>query len=68
MAVADVFDALISVRVYKKAMSYSDARTIIAEGRGKHFDPDITDAFLRIFDKLCAHADRHSDATEAAPA
>ena len=67
MAVADVFDALISVRVYKKAMPYTEARTIIAAGRGGHFDPDITDAFLQIFDKLCTHADRHSDAPESGP-
>ncbi|MDO8776931.1 MAG: two-component system response regulator, partial [Burkholderiaceae bacterium] len=46
MAVADVFDALISVRVYKPAMSYAEASEIIAAGRGKHFDPDVTDAFL----------------------
>jgi putative two-component system response regulator len=63
MAVADVFDALISVRVYKKAMTYEEARNIIVAGRGKHFDPDMVDAFLASFGKWCAIADRYSDAT-----
>ena len=49
MAVADVFDALISPRVYKKPMSHAEARDIIAAGRGTHFDPDMTDAFLAGF-------------------
>ena len=61
MAVADVFDALISVRVYKKAMPYAEAQRIILAGRGKHFDPDIVDAFAAIFDRLCAIADRYSE-------
>ncbi|MEH6811575.1 MAG: HD domain-containing phosphohydrolase [Motiliproteus sp.] len=46
MALADVYDALLSKRVYKKAFSYETAKSIISEGRGKHFDPDITDLFL----------------------
>ena len=47
MALADVYDALISRRVYKAGMSHELAIQIITEGRGKHFDPDITDAFFR---------------------
>jgi putative two-component system response regulator len=62
MAVADVFDALISVRVYKPAMPYAEARDIIAAGRGKHFDPDMTDTFLAGFDDFVAIAERYSDA------
>ena len=58
MALADVFDALISVRVYKPAMPYPKAREIIVEGRGKHFDPDITDAFVGNFDGFVAIAER----------
>ena len=46
MAVADVFDALISKRVYKEAFSFESVRKIISEERGRQFDPDITDAFL----------------------
>ncbi|MAY42869.1 MULTISPECIES: two-component system response regulator [unclassified Neptuniibacter] len=47
MAVADVYDALISKRVYKPAFDHKKAKSIILEGRGKHFDPEIVDAFLR---------------------
>ena len=46
MALADVYDALISERVYKPAFSREEARKIIEEGRGTHFDPFLTDLFL----------------------
>jgi putative two-component system response regulator len=46
MALADVFDALISKRVYKEAIPFPEVRKIIAEERGRQFDPDITDIFL----------------------
>ena len=46
MALADVFDALISRRVYKDAIPFARVRKIIAEERGRQFDPDITDVFL----------------------
>ncbi|WP_446810491.1 response regulator [Methylomonas sp. 2BW1-5-20] len=49
MALADVFDALISRRVYKEPMAIDQVKAIIAEGRGLHFDPDMTDAFLADF-------------------
>ena len=61
MAVADVFDALISPRVYKPPMSYEKAREIITEGSGSHFDPDIVAAFLEDFDTMTAIADQYSD-------
>ena len=48
MAIIDVFDALVNKRVYKPAFSHEEALKIIAEGRGVHFDPDITDAFFDI--------------------
>jgi len=48
MAVADVYDALICKRVYKPAFPHEKAVTIINEGRGSHFDPDMVDAFLEI--------------------
>ncbi|WP_230874633.1 response regulator [Methylomonas sp. LL1] len=50
MAVADVFDALVSPRVYKAPMSIEQARGIIAGERGRHFDPDVVDAFLACLD------------------
>ena len=46
MALADVYDALISERVYKKAFSIEKARSIIAEGEGTQFDPFLTKLFL----------------------
>ncbi len=61
MALADVFDALISRRVYKPRMSFEDARRIIAEGRGAHFDPDMTDAFIEHYDQFVAIAKLYSD-------
>jgi putative two-component system response regulator len=48
MAVADVFDALISKRVYKPALPYDEVMAIMAEGRGSHFDPWIFDVFRGI--------------------
>ena len=48
MAVADVYDALISKRVYKEAFSHQKAMDILKEGRGEHFDPDVLDALLAI--------------------
>ena len=46
MALADVYDALISKRIYKEAYTYEDAEEAIISERGKHFDPDIVDAFI----------------------
>ena len=48
MAIIDVYDALVNERVYKPAFSHEAAMKIIGDDRGKHFDPDITDAFFKI--------------------
>lgn len=48
MALADVYDALISKRVYKAGMSHEQATKIIVLGKGKHFDPDVVDAFVEL--------------------
>jgi putative two-component system response regulator len=48
MAVADVYDALSSRRVYKPAMPHAEASAIICQGRGSHFDPDMVDAFVAL--------------------
>lgn len=48
MAIIDVYDALVNERVYKPAFSHEVAMQIIGDDRGKHFDPDITDAFFKI--------------------
>ena len=61
MALADVFDALISRRPYKPPLSMDTTRQIITEGRGSHFDPDIVDAFLARFDEFRSIADHYAD-------
>ena len=61
MALADVFDALISRRVYKEPMSYDAAREIIINDRGSHFDPDIVDAFIDRFDAFREIAEQYAD-------
>ena len=61
MALADVFDALISRRVYKPAFSFEEARAAILAERGTRFDPAVVDAFDGCFDEFCAIASRHSD-------
>ncbi len=54
MAVADVFDALVAVRVYKPAMPFEKALSIIKESSGEHFDPVIVEAFVNAEDKIRA--------------
>jgi len=66
MAVADVYDALVSRRVYKPPMRHEIASDIIAQGRGSHFDPDIVDAFLSIQQEFHKIAVRFND--ESGPA
>ena len=61
MAVADVYDALISRRVYKEPMSHEAAIAIMSEGRGRHFDPDLLDGMLAIQDEFRAIAARYVD-------
>ena len=61
MAIADVYDALISKRVYKPAFSHARAIEIIREGRGEHFDPLIVDCFMLCADAFSEIAARHSD-------
>jgi putative two-component system response regulator len=68
MALADVFDALISRRAYKEPLSCPDARAVIAAGSGTHFDPDVVAAFFANFSNFCAIAQRYADADAAATA
>jgi len=65
MALADVFDALISRRVYKPPLPYEQSREIIVGDRGRHFDPDVVDAFLAVFDEFVSIAERYGDAAQA---
>ncbi len=61
MALADVFDALISTRVYKRAFSYEQAHANILSARGQHFDPDVVDAFEASFAQFVAIAQRYQE-------
>jgi putative two-component system response regulator len=65
MAIADVYDALISKRSYKEAFSHEQAREIIAAERGTHFDPEVADAFLRREDEFRRIAEQITDGTPA---
>jgi putative two-component system response regulator len=62
MALADVYDALISRRVYKAPMTHEQALGIILEGRGQHFDPDLVDACLEIHEEFRRIAATFADA------
>jgi len=64
MALADVYDALISRRVYKPAFSHEKAVGIIQNGRGTHFDPDIVDAFMAIHESFRQIAGQFADGEE----
>ena len=66
MAVADVFDALISPRVYKRAMRLEEARRVIVADSGTRFDPQVVRAFERCFDRLAAIARQHAEQPAAA--
>jgi putative two-component system response regulator len=61
MALADVFDALISRRLYKPPMDVEQAREIIVAERGSHFDPDVVDAFINSFDAFVTVAGKYQD-------
>jgi putative two-component system response regulator len=52
MAIADVYDALVSVRPYKKAFTHEEAVEIITKESGSHFDPKIVEVFLIVADKF----------------
>jgi putative two-component system response regulator len=64
MALADVYDALISRRVYKSAMPHAKAASIIEQGRGSHFDPDVVDAFVAVQHEFVAIAQKYADSDE----
>jgi putative two-component system response regulator len=61
MAVADVYDAVISRRVYKSEMSHETAVAIICEGAGRHFDPDVAATFNVLESEFEQIAQRYAD-------
>lgn len=68
VALADVFDALTSRRVYKPAFDLADSVKIISEGNGKHFDPRLVEAFHRCFPKMVQVMESFADQPRATPA
>jgi response regulator RpfG family c-di-GMP phosphodiesterase len=68
MALADVYDAMLSRRVYKSAMSHDEVVAAIIKGKGNHFDPDVVDAFVAAiseFKEIAAKFhDEHLDAAD----
>ncbi len=59
MALADVFDALVTRRVYKSSVPFAKAREIIMEERGRQFDPEVVDAFLTNFEEFVQIAEQY---------
>jgi putative two-component system response regulator len=66
LALGDVYDALTSRRCYKEAMPHSQARDIIVQGRGRHFDPDMVDAFLATEEAFVDVRRRYQDTAKVA--
>ena len=62
--IADVYDALITPRVYKSGLSHQEAMHVIFQERGQHFDPDLVDAFVEIQDDILAIAERFPDSAD----
>jgi putative two-component system response regulator len=67
MAIADVYDALVSERTYRASMTHEQAVKIIREGRGSHYDADIVDAFVEIAGEFQAIAKRYPDKRQDLP-
>lgn len=67
MAVADIYDALISRRCYKEPFAHALATTLMREARGTIFDPLVLDTFFRIEDKIKEIATRYRDEEETVP-
>lgn len=65
MAIADVYDALVSKRCYKEAFSFADAYAIIEESMGKHFDPSLKKYFEQSRAELEAYYKQECDAENA---
>ncbi len=61
LAVADVYDALTSRRIYKEAYSHQVTLDMMRQERGRHFSPDLLDLFLNIADKFQAISRRYSE-------
>jgi putative two-component system response regulator len=61
MAMADIYDALITKRVYKEAFSHLEAVEIVKDSAGTHFDPEMVAAFLQLQDRFLEIASQYRD-------
>ena len=61
MAIADVYDALISVRPYKKSFTADESASIIIQGAGSHFDPALAGTFEELKDDFAAIAGEYAE-------
>jgi len=64
MALADVYDALISRRHYKKAFAPHEVDALLEQGRGTHFDPDVVDAYFALHEQFAAIANNLADGSK----
>lgn len=65
LSLADVYDALTTERCYKKAFDHPQSRHLILEGRGRHFDPDVVDAFISTEQQFISIKDTYHDPATA---
>jgi len=64
VAVADVYDALVSKRIYKEPWDETRVIEYIKDNSGKHFDPEVVDAFLNVYDVIAAIRDKYTEDKE----
>ncbi|MDR2705583.1 MAG: response regulator [Planctomycetaceae bacterium] len=64
LAIADVYDALTSVRPYKEPFSHEKSVQIIQEGKGTHFDPELVDSFLQVHQNFAKICEKHKESKE----
>jgi putative two-component system response regulator len=67
MAIADVYDALISKRVYKPAFTHEKSVKLIKQLKGIHFDPEITDSFLSVSNEFKLISEKFQDKKKTNP-
>jgi putative two-component system response regulator len=65
VTIADVFDALTSVRPYKRAFSVEESFSIIRDEKGSHFDPCVVDAFFAVQEEILVIKDSYKDTRES---
>lgn len=67
VALADVFDALSSKRVYKEALNIEECKKFLLEEKGKHFDPDLVDIFIEMLPEILKIRDQYSNEEMVVP-